>query len=300
MNPWPARNRAARIAARSSRSPCRGAARANRRERPRVRPRTGRRPCGSRCSRKSQPHSRRVENLPPRRTTSLIYLRRRRAAYPKPSRTTSGSFRHRGSNPDVGFTVAGCYLALAFLVVTVFLIWQAAAQPPKARIGQIFMITVLFLHGTALLLSFAGSIWILVIAFGESLAQGLLCLLVPCYVLFYAISRWEDTKGAFALELLPVANIVAFFAIGLYINAGALGIGGDNMANGGAEPEAMPAPGEPPPGFGPPPGHSGLHRTLGNDRESGHGRAVRRPVSGRGEGEPVPGLATLSFGLRRI
>ena len=181
-----------------------------------------------------------------------------RAAYPQPIRKTSGSYRHRGSRADVGFTLAGGYLALALLVVIGFLIWQAAADPPKARVGQIFAITVFFLHGTALLLSFSGSIWILVVAFSESLSQGFLCLLVPCYVLFYISSRWEDTKGAFALELLPVVNIVAFLAIGLFINVAAQGDAGNKMAGDEAQPEAMPAPGGPMPELGPQPGFARL------------------------------------------
>jgi HEAT repeats len=116
------------------------------------------------------------------------------------------------------------------------------------------------LHGTALLLSFSGSIWILVLAFSESLSQGLLCLLVPCYVLFYIFSRWEDTRGAFVLELLPVANLVAFFAIGLLINVAAQGDDANNVAKGEAQPNVIPgqdgaqAAIDPQPGFGPPPG----------------------------------------------
>jgi HEAT repeats len=181
------------------------------------------------------------------------------AAYPEPIRT-SNSYRHRGSNPDVGFTIAGCYLGLALLVVMGFFVWLGAAQPETGRVGQIFAITALFLHGAALLLSFSGFIWVLVIAFGESLAQGLLCLLVPCYVLFYTFSRWEDTKGAFVLKVLPLANWVVFFIIGFAIGVAGKSDALTNVAGGDAQPEAMPAPAGPQPGlnrqpgFGAPPG----------------------------------------------
>ena len=70
-----------------------------------------------------------------------------RAAYPQPIRKTSGSYRHRGSSPDAGFTIAGCYLALALLVVMGFFVWLGAAQPESKRVGQIFVITEFFLRG---------------------------------------------------------------------------------------------------------------------------------------------------------
>ena len=47
----------------------------------------------------------------------------------------------------------------------------------------------------------------------KSSEQGLLCLLVPCYALYYILSRWEDTKGAFVLMLLPAGNLVVVAAV---------------------------------------------------------------------------------------
>lgn len=41
------------------------------------------------------------------------------------------------------------------------------------------------------MVSFAGFIWLVVIGFEESVEQGLLCLLVPCYVMYYHITRWS-------------------------------------------------------------------------------------------------------------
>ena len=46
---------------------------------------------------------------------------------------------------------------------------------------RVFMLGVMFLFGTALLLSGAANIWVLVLAFKEKTEQGLLCLVVPCY-----------------------------------------------------------------------------------------------------------------------
>ena len=158
-----------------------------------------------------------------------------------------------GNNPDVGITIAGLYVAAAILVVIGFWIWIQAASPPAERIGQIFAITSLLLHGSALLLSFAGNIWLLVIAFKEKMEQGLLCLLVPCYAFYYIFSRWEDTKGAFVLELLPVGNLVLLFgiayAVGIAHGRDAADSARERLA---ARNGAIAAGDDPAPAFGPP------------------------------------------------
>ncbi len=220
-----------------------------------------------------------------------------RAAYPQPIRKTSGSHRHRGSGADTGFTIAGCYLALTLLVVMGFFVWMGAAQPESKRVGQVLLATEFFLRGVGLLLSLSGSIWILVIAFSEGLAQGLLCLLVPCYILFFTFSRWEETKGAFLLEVLPFANWLVFFAIGFGIVVSGKTNVLNQVADGDAQPQAVPAPGEPQatlepqPEFGPPPGFGpqpGFGPRQGFGPPPGFGP---RPRFGprRGPGGPWPG-----------
>jgi hypothetical protein len=47
-----------------------------------------------------------------------------------------------------------------------------------------------------------GGIWILITAFHESTSQGLLCMFVPFYVVYYAIKRWSDAKKPFVLCLV--------------------------------------------------------------------------------------------------
>ena len=46
-----------------------------------------------------------------------------------------------------------------------------------------------------------GGIWILITAFRESTSQGLLCMFVPFYVVYYAGKRWSDAKKPFVLGL---------------------------------------------------------------------------------------------------
>lgn len=67
---------------------------------------------------------------------------------------------------------------------------------------------VMIIGGLAGLLSTAAWIWIVVIAFSESLLSGLLCLLCGPYALYYAITRWGECKTPFLASLL--CGIISF------------------------------------------------------------------------------------------
>ena len=49
--------------------------------------------------------------------------------------------------------------------------------------------------------SFIGGIAILIVAFKESVGQGILNLLIPFYVLYYVMTRWEACKKGFLLSI---------------------------------------------------------------------------------------------------
>ena len=55
---------------------------------------------------------------------------------------------------------------------------------------------------------FGGMIWMARIAFKESTGQGALCLLVPFYALYYAITRWTDAKVPFIMVLVGLIALV--------------------------------------------------------------------------------------------
>jgi DNA-directed RNA polymerase subunit RPC12/RpoP len=222
----------------------------------------------------------------------------RRAIYSQ-SVKKSNSHRHRGSGASVGLTIAGGYLALAVLVVMAFGGWLGAAQPEIARVGQVFALTSIFVRGTTLVLCIAGVIWTLRIAFIESLNQGLLCLFVPCYSLFYVFSRWEETKGAFVLQLLPLTNWFVFFAIGFAIGFAGKAEALNGLAgNAEAAPNGFPVAAELRPDFmqpgfrqpgAPPPGQNGnaagarerrTNMLVPNTAAQLGGQTVRITVSG--------------------
>ena len=90
----------------------------------------------------------------------------------------------------------------------------AIIEPPQTLQSQIFNIC----QGLAFLgaCSFAlwGVIWLLCIAFTEDIIQGILCIIVPFYALFFSLSRWNERRGAFGLTLAPLVMILVTLIIG--------------------------------------------------------------------------------------
>ncbi|HEU4390617.1 MAG TPA: hypothetical protein VFV34_22630 [Blastocatellia bacterium] len=53
-----------------------------------------------------------------------------------------------------------------------------------------------------------GGIWILVLAFQESLLWGICCLIIPLVSLYFAITRWSKTKVPFLIYLGGAALLI--------------------------------------------------------------------------------------------
>jgi len=63
----------------------------------------------------------------------------------------------------------------------------------------------------------AGGIWILVLAFQDSVMWGLGCLRIPIVQLIFAFTHWEDSKIPF---LIQVGGAVIYFG-GVFLGAAA-------------------------------------------------------------------------------
>ena len=63
----------------------------------------------------------------------------------------------------------------------------------------------MILNVVGAVVALAGGIWLLVVAFKESILWGIGCLLVPCVGLVFAIMHWEKAKKPFLIELAGVA-----------------------------------------------------------------------------------------------
>jgi hypothetical protein len=108
-----------------------------------------------------------------------------------------------GSMGPVGGTLAvGGVLWLICLVLG--FVWPAVMIAPMV-IGYI--------------IAFVGGIMLLVIAFKDDVVQGLLCLFIPFYSLFYLITHWDDCKHAFFIQLGGIGMIMVSACAGAGIAA---------------------------------------------------------------------------------
>jgi hypothetical protein len=82
------------------------------------------------------------------------------------------------------------YLSLACVLVVLGVWWLV--NPSTG--APVFTVAILLSGG---LLALYGSIGFMVLPFRESVDQGLLCLFVPFYGLYYLVTRWREMRGVF-------------------------------------------------------------------------------------------------------
>jgi hypothetical protein len=133
---------------------------------------------------------------------------------PPPPRASYSERRRKASaeslsmNPDLGITVAWWFFWLNVLVHVCGGVYWLTMQPTYAQRNQVGFCYFIVYVVCALILAAWGTIWVLVIAFQEDSSNGILCLLVPFYEIYYTITRWQAAKGAFALRLAPAIIFV--------------------------------------------------------------------------------------------
>ncbi len=151
---------------------------------------------------------------PPRVDEEPMELIPRRTTYPK-----QGTRRSRRENVDTefGVTVAGAYVALGILAFIILAIWHAAGDPGAEKVGRVFRASLLILMVLGILMANWASIWLLVIAFRDKIEQGLFCLFVPLYPLYYILSRWRETRGIFAMSVAPFLMLLLFLLFGGFV-----------------------------------------------------------------------------------
>jgi len=135
-----------------------------------------------------------------------------RRSFEEPSRRRSR--RRSGGNPLAGLGSGG---VIGAAVVGLWLIGLV--------LGLIWPVALILPAGIGYLVAFVGGIWFLIIAFTDNAVQGLLCLFVPFYSLFYLISNWDSCKTAFLVQVGGVFMIlITTFAAGNALKGkGALG-----------------------------------------------------------------------------
>lgn len=128
-----------------------------------------------------------------------------------PSHAPSSGGPSLGLNWKAWATVAGA-VALGLLVV-VFVIRPVIAM-------QLFFLGLLFVLVLATLTLIVSHIYILVRAAGEDLGELALCLCVPGYIIYYVVSRWDESHLLGRIYFGSYAVHIAIYA--LFITLGCL------------------------------------------------------------------------------
>jgi hypothetical protein len=79
----------------------------------------------------------------------------------------------------------------------------------------IFPLFGLLALGFGWLVSIAGGLWFLVLAFQDSATEGLLCMFVPFYGLYYLLTHFEEVKQPFFLNLIGVGILMGTSVAGV-------------------------------------------------------------------------------------
>jgi hypothetical protein len=97
----------------------------------------------------------------------------------------------------------------------------------SAGLAIVFPPLALVPIGLGWILSLVGGVMFLLVAFQDDVMQGLLCLFIPMYSLFYLITHFEEEKVPFFLQLGGTLLVFLGYCaggvgVGLWQSAGAL------------------------------------------------------------------------------
>jgi hypothetical protein len=131
-----------------------------------------------------------------------------RAVYLKPRETRRRSNRPP-SDVNVG-PIIGWFLGLSVLSFIGLILWgvfNSYTFEQNRQLGAIF--SMIFTSGCCGL-SLWGYIWIVSLAFQEDAMQGVMCLFIPFYFIYYALTHWREANGPFALGITGIGLILSF------------------------------------------------------------------------------------------
>jgi hypothetical protein len=132
----------------------------------------------------------------------------------QPSRRRSAE-READAASDLGITAMGWFILLDSVATLILYAYLTMGEASDSH--RLFVFSTC--QGTAFVVSLAlalwGHIWLLCMAFAESANQGVLCLFMPFYTLFFSVNRWSERRGAFGLTFAPAVVVLITLIIGL-------------------------------------------------------------------------------------
>jgi len=108
----------------------------------------------------------------------------------------------------------GSGLPLGLDWVTVAIIGAIVVALPIIGLSLVFAPLMFLGAGIGLLMTFAGRIWFLAVAFQDDSTQGVLCLMFPIYSLIYLVSNFDECKKPFFVEMAGLVIAVLAFCAG--------------------------------------------------------------------------------------
>ena len=136
-----------------------------------------------------------------------------RAMY-QPTPRRSRASRDADSASDLGVSALGWFVLIDVVANLILYAYFLIGEPSQELRLQLFGWCQGLAAIGAISLALWGGIWLLCIAFADDIIQGILCLFVPFYTLFFALSRWNERRGAFGLTLAPLVMLLVSVVIG--------------------------------------------------------------------------------------
>jgi hypothetical protein len=85
-------------------------------------------------------------------------------------------------------------------------------SPPKAATGKFDFVIIAFVF-LSLAASVFASIWLIIVAFGESVIWGLACIFIPLCGLLFVITHWDKAKKPFLISLSTAFAPILWLAV---------------------------------------------------------------------------------------
>jgi hypothetical protein len=118
---------------------------------------------------------------------------------PRPRPTRKRKIKRRGRRSETSGGMGGTLIAMGVVAGICILLVVASIFVPGLALVPIIL-------GWAI--SAVGGIWFLVCVFQDDAMQGVLCLFVPFYSLFYLITHFEEVKKPFFVQLFGVVVLM--------------------------------------------------------------------------------------------
>jgi hypothetical protein len=128
---------------------------------------------------------------------------------------------------ELGITAFGWYILITSITLVGYYIYIGAFEPEVETARRVYLCGRMVLIPAGLALAAWGTVWLLVAAFRQDMLQGLLCLFLPFYGLFFIAARWNERRGLLGLTGAAPLMLLVHTLLALFVSTAM----GDRLAN---------------------------------------------------------------------